>query len=184
MTSSAQASFSTAQKAVGKDDFTLIPEGTNGIEERMSVVWDRAVVHLPILRFNQDVVSEKKRITICGRIRFGFHSLRFFLQSSGKMDENQFVAVTSTNAAKLFNIYPRKGTTLVTTSSDWKEIFISIKMDEIQVRIRWYFNLVGIVAHIWQIEVQHFPSSGEEEPEHPQLHSGKCGGSWNVCNPA
>lgn len=73
--------FTTAQKRTGLGDFTKIPNGTGGLEDRMPVLWTQGV-------------------------------------GTGRLTPNEFVAVTSTNIAKILNMYPKKGAVLVGSDAD------------------------------------------------------------------
>ena len=73
--------FIAEQKAMGKNDFRQIPNGTGGIENRLEVLWHHGV-------------------------------------GTGRLTMNEFVLITSTNAAQIFNIYPRKGIIAVGADAD------------------------------------------------------------------
>src|SRR5216683_6013080 len=69
------------QKALGKDDFTKIPNGGPGVENRMQLIHHHGV-------------------------------------NSGKLSLNRFVEITSTAPARIFGMYPKKGTIAAGSDAD------------------------------------------------------------------
>lgn len=68
-------------KELGVDDFTKIPNGLPGIEDRLPILWTYGV-------------------------------------RAGRITPNQFVALNCTNPAKIFGMYPQKGTLLPGSDAD------------------------------------------------------------------
>jgi dihydropyrimidinase len=75
------APFDTDQKAMGKGDFTKIPNGIPAIEDRVNLLYTYGV-------------------------------------SRGPLDLHRFVEAASTKAAKLFGLFPRKGTIQLGSDAD------------------------------------------------------------------
>ncbi|HEY3056952.1 MAG TPA: dihydropyrimidinase [Thermoanaerobaculia bacterium] len=69
------------QKELGKNDFSKIPNGGPGVENRMSLVFNGGV-------------------------------------AGGRISVNRFVEITSTSPAKIFGLFPRKGTIAVGSDAD------------------------------------------------------------------
>jgi dihydropyrimidinase len=110
--------FCAPQKAMGRQDFTKIPNGTGGIEDRMSILWHHGV-------------------------------------GTGRITPNEFVRITSTNTAQIFNIYPRKG--LIAPGSDADIVVwdphasrtISVKTHHSQVDFNVFegMDVTGLARH-------------------------------------
>ncbi len=101
-------------KELGKDDFSKIPNGLPGVQDRLPILWTYGV-------------------------------------GAGRITPNQFVALNSTNPAKIFGLYPRKGTLLPGSDADlaiWdpeKQVKYGVAMSQQRTDYNLYegWELVG-----------------------------------------
>ncbi len=95
------------QKQLGVDDFSKIPNGGPGVENRMSLVYNGGV-------------------------------------KAGRISLNRFVEITSTSAARIFGLFPKKGTIAVGSDADIvifdpeKKMTISAKTHHMNVDYNCY----------------------------------------------
>jgi len=114
-------SFNLAgQKELGRDDFSRIPNGGPGVENRFGLLYTNGV-------------------------------------AAGKIDIHKFVAVTSTNAAKLFGLYPRKGVIVEGSDADivvWDPAVRSVisagtQKQRVDYNLYEGFQQVGRARHVF-----------------------------------
>ncbi|RWE96187.1 dihydropyrimidinase [Mesorhizobium sp.] len=149
--------FTTSQKRNGVGDFTKIPNGTGGLEDRLPVLWTTGV-------------------------------------NTGRLTMNEFVAVTSTNIAKILNMYPKKGAIVEGADADilvWdpkrkKKITAKKQQSVIDYNVFEGFEVTGLPRFVFsrgelsiqEAEVNAKPGHGEFVAREPNAAVNRALSTW------
>ncbi|RWM78912.1 MAG: dihydropyrimidinase [Mesorhizobium sp.] len=149
--------FTTSQKRNGIGDFTKIPNGTGGLEDRLPVLWTTGV-------------------------------------NTGRLTMNEFVAVTSTNIAKILNMYPKKGAIVEGADADivvWdpkrkKTITSKKQQSVIDYNVFEGFEVTGLPRFVFsrgelsiqEAEVKAKPGHGEFVAREPNAAVNRALSTW------
>ncbi len=149
--------FTTSQKRNGVGDFTKIPNGTGGLEDRLPVLWTTGV-------------------------------------NTGRLTMNEFVAVTSTNIAKILNMYPKKGAIVEGADADiivWdpkrkKKISAKKQQSVIDYNVFEGFEVTGLPRFVFsrgelsiqEAEVKAKPGHGEFVGREPNAAVNRALSTW------
>lgn len=149
--------FTTDQKRTGIGDFTKIPNGTGGLEDRMPLLWTYGV-------------------------------------NTGRLTMNEFVAVTSTNIAKILNCYPKKGAVLPGADADlvvWdpkrtKTISAKTQQSAIDYNVFEGFEVTGLPRFVLsrgkvsveEATMKHEPGHGQFVPRQPNMPVNTAFSKW------